>query len=62
MKKEKKVAEVNNESKSDKMLALLKAMSHNEKMIARFESKIQKIKELNEQLSSEFKTILDSDK
>ena len=48
------------ETKSSKMLNYLKAMSKNEKMIARLQKKIESLKSLNEEIASKFKTILDA--
>ena len=64
-KKNTKVEEVKNietveETKSSKMLNYLKAMSKNEKMIARLQKKIESLKSLNEEIASKFKTILDA--
>lgn len=49
------------ETKSQKMMLCLKAMAKNEKMIARLQKKIDNIKQLNEEIASKFKSLIDAE-
>lgn len=49
------------ETKSQKMMMCLKAMTRNEKLIARLQKKIDNIKKLNAELSEKFKVLIDAE-